>query len=138
MIAAIRLDDDTHPGGAIAGAAVNGATDTDVFVAWVEHALVPCLADGLIVVMDNLRPHKNPQVETLIRNAGCTLRYLPPYSPDFNPIEPMWSKVKSMIRAREPRTQPALYDAIFDALESVTESDAKGFFTAMRYLPGDT
>jgi len=138
MIAAICLGDDQRPGGAIAGAAVNGATDTDVFVAWVAHALIPCLIAGMVVIMDNLRPHKNPQVEKLIRAAGCTLLYLPPYSPDFNPIEPMWSKVKSIIRAREPRTKAALYDTIFDALACVTESDAKGFFTGMGYLPRET
>ncbi len=138
MIAAICLGDQQNPGGAIAGAAVNGPTDTDVFVAWIKHALLPVLTAGMVVIMDNLRPHQSPLVRQLITSAGCSLLYLPPYSPDYNPIEPIWNKVKSHIRAAEPRTQAALHTALLEGLASISSTDARGFFTGAGYLPRKT
>lgn len=127
MLAAVRT------AGPLAGAVVGGATDTDVFLTWVEHALVPALRPGETVVMDNLPPHKNPRVKTLIESAGCRLLYLPPYSPDFNPIENMWSKVKSHLRSAAARTYEALQTAITDALHAVTPADCHGFFRNCGY-----
>jgi len=127
MVAALRME------GAIAGAVVKGAMDGDVFVVWVREALLPGLRPGDIVVMDNLPAHKRPIVRSIIEEAGCELWLLPPYSPDFNPIEMMWSKVKQLIRGCEPRTFEALAQAIFDAMDAVTSQDANGFFTHCGY-----
>jgi transposase len=122
MVAAIRLE------GAIAGAVVKGAMDGDVFVVWVREALLPGLRPGDIVVMDNLPAHKRPIVRSIIEEAGCELWLLPPYSPDFNPIEMMWSKVKQLIRGCEPRTFETLVRVVFEAMDAVTAEDARGFF----------
>jgi transposase len=122
MISALSLN------GAIAGAVVKGPMDSDVFVAWVSEALVPALRAGQIVVMDNLPAHKRPTVRKLIEAAGCESWLLPPYSPDLNPIEMMWSKVKQLIRGKEPRTFDDLVKAVFQAMDAVTAADAAGFF----------
>ena len=122
MISALCL------GGAIAGAVVKGPIDGDVFIAWVRDALVPGLRPGQIVVMDNLPAHKRPAVREMIEAAECELWMLPPYSPDLNPIEMMWSKVKQLIRGKEPRTFEALGQAVFEAMDAVTSDDAIGFF----------
>lgn len=127
MISAVRL------GGAIAGAVVKGAMDGDVFVVWVREALLPGLRPGDIVVMDNLPAHKRPAVGAMIEAAGCQLWFLPPYSPDWNPIEMMWSKVKQLIRGDEPRTFEALVQAVFKAMDAVTTEDAVGFFQHCGY-----
>ena len=127
MLAAVRT------AGPLAGAVVTGATDTDVFLTWVEHALVPALVPGETVVMDNLRPHKNPRVRELIEAAGCRAVYLPPYSPDLNPIENMWSKVKSHLRSAAARTYEALQQAVTDAMHAVTAADCHGFFRHCGY-----
>jgi transposase len=129
MVAAVRL------GGAIAGAVVKGPMDGDVFVAWVREALLPGLRPGDIVVMDNLPAHKRPAVRAMIEAAGCELWPLPPYSPDWNPIEMMWSKVKQLIRGAEPRTFEALVQAVFSAMDAVTPNDAVGFFEHCGYRP---
>jgi transposase len=122
MIAALSLS------GAIAGAVVKGPMDGDVFVAWMHEALLAGLRPGQIVVMDNLPAHKRPVVRKMIEAAGCELWLLPPYSPDLNPIEMMWSKVKQLIRGQEPRTFDALVQAVFHAMDAVTADDAAGFF----------
>jgi transposase len=127
MIAAVRLD------GAIAGAIVQGAMDSDVFIAWVREALTPSLQHGDIVVMDNLQPHKHSEVRRLIEAAGCELWLLPPYSPDLNPIEMMWSKVKQLIRSSEPRIFETLVKAVFATMDAVTANDAQGFFNHCGY-----
>lgn len=127
MLAAVRT------AGPLAGAMVRGATDTDVFLTWVEHALVPALRVGETVVMDNLPPHKSPRVRQLIEAAGCRLLYLPPYSPDFNPIENMWSKVKACLRSAAARTHDALEQAVTDALHAITPNDCRGFFRHCGY-----
>jgi len=129
MIAAVRV------GGAIAGAVVKGPMDGDVFVVWVREALLPGLRPGDIVVMDNLPAHKRPAVRAMIEAAGGELWLLPPYSPDWNPIEMMWSKVKQLIRGDEPRTFEALVEAVFNAMDAITASDAEGFFEHCGYRP---
>ena len=114
-------------------ATFDGAADTDTFSAFVADALVPCLEPGQVVVMDNLAPHKHPRVRTLIEGAGCRLLLLPPYSPDFNPIEQAISKVKSALRTLACRDVALLYDAIGRALDTVTAADAIAFMRHSGY-----
>ena len=127
MISAIRTT------GPFAAAVVSGATDSDVFRTYVEHVLVPELIAGDVVILDNLRPHKAAGVKQMIESAGARLAYLPPYSPDFNPIENMWSKVKRHLRSAAARTFDTLQQAVTDALGHVTASDCVGFFRHCGY-----
>jgi transposase len=127
MISSVRLD------GTSACMTIAGAANTEVFQAYVREILVPTLRPGDIVVMDNLGAHKNEATLALITAAGAQTRFLPAYSPDFNPIEKMWSKVKAFLRAAEPRTHPALLKAIAAALAAVTANDAKGWFAHCGY-----
>jgi transposase len=127
MISAIRVD------GSTACMTIDGATDTAVFQAYVREVLCPTLRPGDIVVMDNLAPHKNEQTVALIVAAGASVRFLPAYSPDLNPIEMMWSKVKASLRAAEARTHPDLLVAIGQALGRVTAQDAVNWFAACGY-----
>ena len=113
--------------------AVEGATTRAVFEAYVEKALVPTLRPGQVVVMDNLTAHKGERVRKLIAERGCELLYLPPYSPDFNPIEQAFSKLKGLLRRAEARTREALVGAMGRALEAVTVTDASGFFRHCGY-----
>jgi transposase len=108
--------------------AVEGATTREVFEAYLERVLAPTLVPGQVVVMDNLSAHKGERVRELIEQRGCELLYLPPYSPDFNPIEQAFSKVKGLMRAAEARTREALIEAMGMALSAVSARDARGFF----------
>lgn len=127
MISSVRLD------GSTACMTIEGATDTAVFHAYVREILGPSLRPGDIVIMDNLGPHKNEQTLALITAAGATARFLPAYSPDLNPIEMMWSKVKALLRASEARTAEELQRAIAAALGQVRAQDAVGWFAACGY-----
>ena len=127
MIASIRLD------GSTACMAIEGATDTEVFRAYIRNVLCPTLRAGDIVVMDNLLPHKNALTLALIEQAGASALFLPAYSPDLNPIEKMWSKVKQSLRSAEARTRQKLIKAIASALRSVTPQDARGWFASCGY-----
>ena len=127
MIASIRLD------GRTACMAIEGATDPEVFRAYVREVLCPTLQRGDIVVLDNLAPHKNDWTLGLIAPAGATVAFLPAYSPDFNPIEKMWSKVKQWLRSAEARTGEALIAAIAAALGRVTRQDAANWFASCGY-----
>ncbi len=127
MIAAIRLTGQT------AALAIEGATDTAVFQVYVREVLCPTLQPGDIVVMDNLSPHKNETTLALIEAVGATVLFLPAYSPDLNPIEPMWSKVKQALRSAEARSWEALLAAIATALASVTAQDAAAWFAHCGY-----
>jgi transposase len=127
MIASIRLD------GSSACMAIEGATDTEVFRACVRGVLCPALRTGDVVIMDNLSPHKNALTLSLIERAGASVRFLPAYSPDLNPIEKMWSKIKQSLRSAEARTREELVDAIASALQSVTPQDAIGWFASCGY-----
>ena len=113
--------------------AVEGATTGMVFEAYVEQALVPSLSPGQVVVMDNLSAHKGARVRGLVEGAGCELLYLPPYSPDLNPIEEAFSKVKGILRKAQARTRETLIEAMGPALASVGPSDARGFFEHRGY-----
>jgi transposase len=112
---------------------VEGATTGAVFEAYVEEALLPGLRAGQVVVMDNLSAHKGERIRRLIEGKGCELVYLPPYSPDFNPIEQAFSKVKGMLRKAEARTREALIEAMGMALSAVSARDASGFFRHCGY-----
>lgn len=127
MISSMRLD------GSTACMTIEGATNTEVFLAYVREVLVPSLRAGDIVVMDNLRAHKNDRVLALIEQAGAEVRFLPAYSPDLNPIEMMWSKVKAILRKSQARNHPDLLAAIASALASVTPHDALGWFISCGY-----
>jgi transposase len=120
-------------GGVTACLSVDGAADTDVMLAFVEHALVPTLRRGQVVVLDNLSIHRAPRVRRLVEAAGCTLRFLPAYSPDLNPIEPAWSKRKALRRAVGARTTDALHDALAGVLDQITAENARPCFTHCGY-----
>lgn len=127
MIAAIGLN------GVHAPFALDGGIDGAAFLIYVEKVLLPTLQGGEIVVLDNLSSHKLPRVAELIESAGAEVWYLPPYSPDFNPIENMWSKVKQVLRSIAARTFDGLVDAIRSAFGRVTTSDLLGWFTHCGY-----
>jgi transposase len=119
--------------GVLCSASFDGATDTELFVTFVREALLPLLVPGQVVVLDNLQPHRSPQVRRLVESAGATLLLLPPYSPDFNPIEMAISKVKAVLRKLARRTVDALYAGIGEALASVTPTDALHYINHCGY-----
>jgi transposase len=127
MISSIRLD------GSTACMALEGTTDTESFRAYVQAVLVPTLRAGDIVIMDNLSPHKSDPTLALITEAGAQVLFLPAYSPDLNPIEMMWSKVKQWLRSVEARTPSDLIAAIGQALTRVTAQDALNWFAHCGY-----
>lgn len=113
--------------------AVQGATTARVFETYVDQVLAPSLRPGQVVVMDNLGAHRPTRVRELIEEAGCELLYLPAYSPDFNPIEEAFSKVKNLLRRAGARSRQALIDAMGAALSAVNSEDALGFFEHAGY-----
>jgi transposase len=113
---------------------VDGATDGEVFRAFVAQVLCPTLAAGDLVVMDNLRAHKVVGIREAIEGCGAHLLYLPPYSPDLSPIELCWSKLKTILRGVGARTREALEAAITEALEQITAADALAWFAHCGYL----
>lgn len=122
MISSIRSD------GSTACMTIDGATTAEVFYIYVRDFLLETLSAGDIVIMDNLSSHKNKRVIELIESVGARVEFLPAYSPDLNPIELMWSKVKSILRKIEARTPEELIQAIGKALTKVSHSDAIGWF----------
>ncbi len=127
MIAALGCN------GSAAPMVIEGPTDAAVFQAYVRHMLVPVLRKGQIVVADNLSSHKGDDVRNMIQAAGAQLWLLPPYSPDFNPIEKMWSKVKEFLRAAKARCTEELDRAVANALDAVTPQDAVNWFASCGY-----
>jgi transposase len=115
--------------------AVEGSTDRGVFEAYVEHALAPTLESGQMVVMDNLSAHKPKRVRELIEERGCEPIYLPSYSPDLNPIEEAFAKIKAMLRRGATRTKDALVEVLDEALSAVSSRDARGYFEHAGYRP---
>ena len=122
MISSVRLD------GTTAAMEIEGATDSPVFREYVRRVLAPTLSPGDIVVMDNLRVHYDVEAIALIEARGATVKFLPPYSPDYNPIEKMWSKIKTLLRGLAARTQQELSAAITQAFAAVTREDIQGWF----------
>jgi transposase len=113
--------------------AVEGATTKVTFETYLEHVLAPTLRAGQAVVMDNLSAHKGGRVKEIVEGRGCELLYLPPYSPDFNPIEEAFAKVKTLLRKAAARTRESLVEAMGSALDAVTARDAQGFFEHRGY-----
>lgn len=112
---------------------INGAVDSVVFKVYVEQVLSPTLKAGDVVVMDNLPAHKVSGVRELVEARGAKLIYLPPYSPDLNPIEKCWSKIKTYLRKAKARTREELERALREALLLITEEDAQGWFKSCGY-----
>ena len=119
--------------GILASMIVPGSTDSDVFLAYVEEVLAPQLWPGAVVLMDNLSPHKSSGVREAIEEAGARLLYLPPYSPDLNPIEHAWSKLKAYLRRIAARTYCRLSRAITAGLNLISPQDAHAFFSHCGY-----
>ena len=115
--------------------APDGPINRDAFEIYVEKVLVPELSAGDVVVMDNLSSHKGPSVRALIENAGATLLYLPPYSPDFNPIENAFAKLKALLRKAAERTIAGLWNAIGRLIDTFTPSECANYFAAAGYDP---
>jgi len=115
-----------------------GATDAMAFETYAERCLAPSLRPGDIVIMDNLSSHKRPPPIEAIEAAGAAVRFLPPYSPDLNPIEKMFSKLKAYLRKVKARSVEALRDAIGDGLRTVTEADIVGWFKSCGYRQAQT
>ena len=113
--------------------AVEGSTTKEVFESYIEHFLAPVLRPGQLVVMDNLGAHKGVRVRELIESRGCKLLYLPPYSPDCNPIEEAFSKIKGFLRRVGARTRDGLVEAMGSALDALSAKDARGFFAHCGY-----
>jgi transposase len=113
--------------------AVEGATTTRVFETYVERVLAPTLREGQMVVMDNLSAHKGERVKELIEGRGCELLYLPSYSPDLNPIEEAFGKMKGLLRKVEARSREALLEALGWVISAISDQDARGFFEHCGY-----
>jgi transposase len=113
--------------------AVEDATNREVFETYLERVLAPTLRRNQVVVMDKLSAHKGGRVKELIEQRGCELIYLPPYSPDLNPIEEAFSKIKGLLRKAEARSREALLEAIGAALSALSSQDARGFFEHCGY-----
>jgi len=127
MISALRWD------GPCASMLLDGPMDGESFLAYVEQTLLPALRPNDVVVMDNLSTHKTSAVEAAFARHGIRVLYLPPYSPDLNPIENMWSKVKALMRKHATRTLHGLMYAMAEAIDEVTTADCQGYFKNAGY-----
>ena len=122
ILSSVRLDGTTVP------VVFKGALNGDIFRAYITQFLVPSLKPGDIVIMDNLSSHKVSGIESTIKAAGASIMFLPPYSPDFNPIELMWSKIKAILQKLKVRAKELLDNAIALAFDAITSSDIFGWF----------
>jgi transposase len=127
VLAALTLE------GVLASMTIESPTDGDVFLAFLEQVLVPRLQPGHLVILDNLGAHKVDGARQLIESCGAQLLYLPPYSPDFNPIEPAWSKLKQLLRGVKARVLDQLEPAIAQAVAAITPQNAQAFFRHCGY-----
>ena len=123
--------------GVVAPKAYDRAMNAETFEAWLEHHLLPTLEEGDIVVLDNLKAHKSPKVAEILARKNCTVRYLPPYSPDFNPIEMAISKLKSALRKLAERTVAGLLAILEDCAGLFKTADRQSYFTACGYDPAE-
>jgi transposase len=128
VIGALSVD------GFLGGLEVTGSVNGDVFEAFVEGIVVPHLRPGKVVLLDNVRFHHRESIREIIEAKGASVLFLPAYSPEFNPIEECWSKLKAWIRKRAPRTVEALQEAITEAIHQVTQSDSEGWFRHAGYM----
>ena len=127
VVAALRCD------GISAAGVFDGAIDGDSFLAFVEQVLVPTLRAGDVVIMDNLSSHKGPAVREMIEAVGDGLLYLPPYSPDFNPIENAFAKLKALLRKAARRTLDSLWNTIGELITLFTPAECANYFAASGY-----
>lgn len=127
MLCAVKLD------GPIAPLLVDGPIDGNIFTAWIEQSLLRELSPGDVVIMDNVSTHRVKAVSKLLASAEHDFFYLPPYSPDYNPIELMWSKVKTILRTLEARSYDELLDAMKEALNCITKENCSGYFKHCGY-----
>jgi len=111
----------------------DGPMNGEMFLAWVRQGLAPTLQQGDLVILDNLATHKIRGIVEAIEAVGARLLYLPPYSPDFNPIETMWSKIKQILRSEAPRTESELLLAAKAAFQAISVADCEGFFFSVKY-----
>jgi transposase len=132
FVAALRA------GGVTAPLVIDGAVNGDLFVAYVRQVLAPALRPGDVVVMDNLASHKRAGVREAIEAAGATVRYLPPYSPDFNPIEQAFAKLKALLRKAGKRTVEELWSFLGGALEAFAPQECRNYFRHCGYHPAAT
>lgn len=121
-------------GGISATMVIDEPMDGDIFHAYVEQVLVPTLVAGEIVILDNLANHKLPGVEQAVQSAGATVLYLPPYSPDLNPIENFFAKLKTLLRKAARRTTETLWEEIAHLLQSISSQECSNYFTAAGYV----
>ena len=126
LISALRVS------GMVAPMTVEAATDGEIFLAYVEHFLCPQLRPGDVAIMDNLSAHKVDGIRQLVETTGARLLYLPPYSPDLNPIEKAWSKIKQILRAIKARSTDTLDQAITEAIQQITPDNARAWFRLCR------
>lgn len=129
LVAGLRL------GGITAPAVIDGAMDGELFTLYAEHFLAPTLNEGDIVILDNLPAHKVTRAREVIEAAGATLLFLPPYSPDFNPIEQAFAKIKALLRKAAARTVEALETAIAFALGTFSPEECANYFVSSGYNP---
>lgn len=127
LISGIRLE------GPCAPWVFEGPMNGEMFLAWMQQRLAPLLRAGEVVILDNLATHKIRGVREAIQERGARLLYLPPYSPDFNPIEPMWSKIKHVLRSHAPRNDEQLLLAAKAAFQSISPADCRSFFFSAQY-----
>jgi len=127
LISGIRLN------GPCAPWLFDGPMNGEMFLAWVTQGLAPPLPKGDLVILDNLATHKVRGIVEAIEAVGARLLYLPPYSPDFNPIENMWSKIQQILRSQAPRTESELLLAVRAAFQSISAADCEGFFFSAKY-----
>lgn len=128
ILSSIRLDGTTE------SILFEGAVDRKMFDAYIREILVPQLRPGDILIMDNLNAHKSALAVELVQSRHAKVKFLPAYSPDFNPIEKMWSKVKQILRGMKPRTNEELFCSTGKALSMVTAADAQGWFQSSGYI----
>ena len=129
LVAGLRLGGITAPGG------IDGAMDGEMFTLYAEHFLAPTLSEGDIVILDNLPAHKVIGARAAIEAAGATMLFLPPYSPDFNPIEQAFAKIKALLRKAAARTVEALETAIAAALDAFSPEECVNYFENSGYKP---
>jgi transposase len=129
FVGALRLSGITAP------MTLSGAMNGTAFLAYIRQVLVPTLTKGDVVIMDNLPAHKPEAIRQAIEATGADLLFLPPYSPDFNPIEMAFSKIKALLKKAAARKVEALWDAVASAIDAITPSEARNYFTAAGYEP---
>jgi len=128
MVSAVRFH------GPCAPLVFDGAMNSDIFLDWTRQFLLRELQEGDVVILDNLRPHWASGFQALVESVGARVLHLPPYSPDFNPIENMWAKIKAFLRKAKARTFDALVNAVGGALMEITPEDCLGFFRHCGYV----